>query len=147
MLFRKTDSQVTLTSRKEPSLSVIAPDVNILGTLISDGVIDFGGTIDGNIRCHTLTVRAHGTVRGDVEVENLHVYGKINGLIRAKYVHLYTGCHVEGIVMHEALTMEDGAFLDGKCKRLDKTSSSDELSIPDAPAEDVRLLDAIRLIS
>jgi cytoskeletal protein CcmA (bactofilin family) len=146
VLFPKTKN-VSVSMPKDAKLSVVAPDVNLLGTLISEGMVDFGGTIDGNIRCHTLTVRSGAAVRGDVEADILHVYGKINGLIRAKHVHLYADCHVEGIVMHEALTMEDGAFLDGKCKRLDKANHTEDKAVQDEPAANVRMFENIRLIN
>jgi|CXWL01.1.fsa_nt_gi cytoskeletal protein CcmA (bactofilin family) len=129
MLFRKTKDKSQVKAQSKPKggshaiLSVIAQDTHMLGTLISDGSIDFDGTIDGNIRCHTLTVRKNAHVKGDVTTDILNVYGKIEGLVRAKHVHLYKDCHVEGIIMHEGLIIEDGAFMDGKCKRIDKPSS------------------------
>ena len=36
---------------------IITKDMNILGNIVSDGNIDFNGTIQGNIRCNTLTIR------------------------------------------------------------------------------------------
>lgn len=137
MLFRK------IKDNGHSVLSVIAQDTNILGTLISDGSIDFDGTINGNIRCHTLTVRPQGNVVGEITVDTLHVYGKIDGLVRAKHVHLYKACHVEGIIMHEGLIIEDGAFMDGKCKRMDKPMNADEIAeeekdIP--PSHNIRLI-------
>ncbi len=137
MLFRK------IKDNGHSVLSVIAQDTNILGTLISDGSIDFDGTINGNIRCHTLTVRKQGNVTGEITVDTLHVYGKIDGLIRAKHVHLYKDCHVEGIIMHEGLIIEDGAFMDGKCKRMDKPMNADEIAEEERenpPAHNIRLI-------
>lgn len=147
MLFRKTEGKARnkVQSRGHTVLSVIAQDTHILGTLISDGSIDFDGTVDGNIRCHTLTIRSHGHVKGDVTSDIVHVYGKINGMVRARHVHLYKDCHVEGIIMHEGLIIEDGAFMDGKCKRTDKpTSDSDDLV---ETTEDISHGNNIRLIS
>jgi cytoskeletal protein CcmA (bactofilin family) len=126
-MFRRTkNKQPAKTSAAKPAargssvLSVISQDTHILGTIISDGNIDFDGTVDGNIRCQNLNVRKNAVIKGDVTAELLNVYGKINGLVRAKQVNLYKDCYVEGIVMHEGLIIEEGAFLDGKCKRMDK---------------------------
>jgi len=126
-MFRKTkDKHPAKTPAAKPAargssvLSVISQDTHILGTIISEGNIDFDGTVDGNIRCHNLNVRKNAVIKGDVTAELLNVYGKINGLVRAKQVNLYKDCYVEGIVMHEGLIIEEGAFLDGKCKRMDK---------------------------
>ena len=156
MIFRKTETTQPPT-RRETRLSVIAADVNVLGTLLSDGMMDFGGTIDGNIRSHTLTVRATATVRGDIEADTVHIYGNVSGTIQAKNVNLYSGCRVEGIIVHEKLAMEDGAFLDGSCRRMDKPAitSHNPITLPDffrtdeenEPAPAVNPLKNIRLIS
>ena len=149
MAFLKTN-ETTKTPSKTQSravaiLSVIAQDTNILGALISDGSIDFDGTIDGNIRCHTLTIRKNGNVKGDVNAQILHVYGKVNGVINAKTVNLYADCYVEGVVIHENLSIETGAFLDGKCKRMDKANNNYEET--DSFTSDISAPSTIRLIS
>ncbi len=136
---------VKTAPRSVAILSVIAHDTNILGSLVSEGSVDFDGKIDGNIRCHTLTVRKNGYVKGDIDADIVHVYGKTEGIIRAKNVNLYADCHVEGIILHDNISIENGAFIDGKCKRSDKTSDfSDELEgkpyEPESPT-------TIRLIS
>ncbi len=152
-MFRRTkDKQAAKTPTAKPvargpsSLSVIAQDTHILGTIISDGNIDFDGTVDGNIRCQNLNVRKNAVIKGDVTAEILNVYGKINGLVRAKQVNLYKDCYVEGIVMHEGLVIEEGAFLDGKCKRMDKPVTR-ETPIVDPDEEIAPPGSNIRLIS
>jgi cytoskeletal protein CcmA (bactofilin family) len=160
VIFRKTNTtpsfsksgqpKVSGAGKRDQSLSVIAADVNLLGTLVSEGMMDFGGSIDGNLHANYLTIRAGARVNGDVVAESLHVYGKVVGLITAKQVHLYDGCYVEGVVMHETLTMEDGAFLDGKCKRTDKPVSGDVSTTTDSTdntsEQTKRVMDSIRLI-
>ncbi|MDX2074761.1 MAG: polymer-forming cytoskeletal protein [Alphaproteobacteria bacterium] len=100
--------------------SIITPDVHLLGNLVSEGAVDFSGTIDGNIRCETLTLRAQGTVKGEITANTVQIQGTVKGLIRAKNVHLHATCKVEGIIIHEQLSIEDGAFVDGKFKRSDR---------------------------
>src|SRR5262245_6991596 len=98
---KKADSDKT-PRKKDTIPSIITRDVNLLGNIVSDGVLDVDGTIDGNVRADTLTVRAHGIINGEVFADTLYVYGKIKGLIRARYVHLYGSCHIEGVIMHES---------------------------------------------
>lgn len=154
-MFRKKNKPDTPPSKRPSSKNsiptVISKDMHILGNLISDGAIDFNGTIDGNIRCETFTVRAEGIVKGEVTAEKVFVYGKVEGLIRAGHAHLYKSCHIEGIVMHESITIEDGAFIDGKCKRTNKPA---EQAKPKAEEEDEestaelpKIMENIRLIS
>ena len=110
----------TVLGKRGVSPSVLAADLHILGNLIGDGVIDIDGKIDGNVRAHTVNIRANGCVRGDVTAEIVHVYGEVDGTIKAKAVSLYSMARVVGLVMHETLSIEDGAFVDGQCKRTDK---------------------------
>lgn len=131
--------------------SIIAKDFNILGNVISDGVVDFDGTINGNVRCHSLNVRKNATVTGEVVAEDVFVYGKVKGIIRAKNVYLYASCHIEGIVMHETIAIEDGAYIDGKCKRTDKPESNSSSGFEGfeeiTTGGDIRMMDNIKLIS
>jgi cytoskeletal protein CcmA (bactofilin family) len=63
-------------------------------------------------------------VNGEIHADNVQVYGRVKGLIKAKTVQLHSTCCVEGIIMHEAISIEDGAIIDGKIKRTNKASSS-----------------------
>src|SRR5690606_5158548 len=91
-----------------------------LGNLISDGYIDINGQVEGNVKCLALTVREHGLIKGDVIAEMVTVQGEICGLIKARHVHLANNSRVRGVIMHESLTIEDGAFIDGQCKRTER---------------------------
>ncbi|MDE3016778.1 MAG: polymer-forming cytoskeletal protein [Pseudomonadota bacterium] len=142
----------TPVSKKESSISLITQDMNILGNIIGEGMIDFDGTIDGNIRCGSLTLRANGSIKGEVVANAVSIYGKVRGLIRAKTVHLYASANVEGIIMHEAITIEDGALVDGKFKRTNRVQTegdAGDFSFDDenaASGDDIKMLENIRLI-
>lgn len=135
--------------------SVVSCDMHILGNIISESIIDFDGTIDGNIRCNTLVLRHNGRVNGEVHAETVQVYGKVKGLIRAKLVQLHSTCCVEGIVMHEMVSIEDGAIIDGKLKRTNKAMpatshtavADEEYEETDTGGEAPRLLESLRLIA
>lgn len=156
-MFRKNNppgglSASAKNSRKEVAPSIITRDVNVLGNIVSEGNIDFDGTLNGNIRCSILTIRANGHIKGEVVADTVIVYGKIKGLIRAKHVQLCASCNVEGIVMHETISIEDGAFIDGKCKRTDKIQTSEEedesggFAFEDSADSELKVLENIRLI-
>ncbi len=131
-MFRRNSSKAesaALTgtpSVKRAVPSIISADLNILGNLVSDGLVDIDGTIDGNVKADQVTIRNNGKVRGDVSANVVHIYGEIHGIIRASSVFLYSSCRIHGIVVHQSLSVEDGAFIDGKLKRMqDRTSSAD----------------------
>lgn len=100
--------------------SILASDMNVLGNILSEGTVDIDGVVEGNVKCYHATVRKNGHVKGDVVAEIVHVYGRIQGLIKARNVHFFKGCRAEGVIMHESITIEDGAFVDGRFKRTDK---------------------------
>ena len=116
------------TGEKGRVPSVIAADFHLLGNVVSDGMIDFDGKIEGNIKCNTITVRHNAVIKGDIFAQSVLVYGRVNGVIRARSVQLFASAHVEGIIMHEHLAIEDGAFVDGKFKRADKIDEEDDMN-------------------
>ncbi len=44
--------------------------------------------------------------------------GVVRGSIRARRVHLVTGCKVVADVTHDALTIDEGASFEGHCRRV-----------------------------
>lgn len=157
---QNTTTKITKTRELIPT--IITHDVHLLGNIISDGAVDFSGTIDGNIRCDSLTLRENGTIRGEITANSVFIQGTVKGLIRAKNVNLLASCKVEGIIIHEQLAIEDGAFVDGKFKRSDRlnnTSSDDSdtdntggdqayplLTRESASTGNVKMMENIRLI-
>lgn len=152
MFLKNKSNPVTkiATTHKSGVPSIIAQDMHLIGNIVSDGILDFDGKIDGNIRCHTLNVRKNGVVNGEIVADDVFVYGKVKGIVRAKNVYLFASCHIEGIVMHESIAIEDGAFLDGKCKRTDKpegAKNSGYEGFEEITSGDIRVLENIKLIS
>ncbi len=149
-MFRKTNSKPEKPSAKKDVPSIISADFNLLGNIISDGAIDFNGRIDGNIQCHSLVIRKQGVVNGEIVAESVQVHGKVKGMIRARNVSLLPTAVVEGIIMHHAITIADGAVVDGKMKRIDKPAGDEHMDfdeLPQAEAEPMRTLEGFRLIS
>jgi cytoskeletal protein CcmA (bactofilin family) len=145
-------AKIAASHTKDSVPSMISKDFHLLGNIISDGVIDFDGKIDGNIRCHTLNVRKNAVINGEIVADDVFVYGKVKGIVRAKNAYLYNGSRIEGIVMHESIAIEDGAFLDGKLKRTDKPETKADESdgfegFEETTSGDIRVLDKIKLLS
>ena len=112
--------------------SVVANNMNVLGNIVSDGILDIDGQVDGNVRGHSVTVRPNGRIRGDLIATEVFVHGVVDGLIKAENVTVFSTATVRGTIMHESLTIEDGARVDGKLKRTER------LAIEDMRAESVR---------
>lgn len=153
-MFSRNKSKSTNSGKsvfgKKHAPSVVSADMHILGNLMSDGVVDIDGHIEGNVKCGQVTIRPNGKVQGDVVADMVQIYGEVKGLVKAKHVYLFASCRVEGTIMHETISIEDGAFVDGKFKRTDKIFIEDE-HMPTAEIEeddsDVNMLENLRLIS
>ncbi len=103
--------------------SIISPDLEIVGNLKSDGEIQIDGTVKGDIKAHMLTVGEQGKIDGSTVVETVRIFGTVNGRVQAKTVHLDKSAKVTADITHETLTIEAGAYFEGKVHRLKGASS------------------------
>src|SRR6266566_6571437 len=99
--------------------SVISAELIVKGTLISAGDVQVDGKIDGDIRASGLVIGEKAIIVGDVYAEEAVIRGRVEGSIRARKVQLCSTCHVEGNILHEALSVESGAFFEGNCRHTD----------------------------
>jgi cytoskeletal protein CcmA (bactofilin family) len=56
---------------------------------------------------------------GGVAAEDVVVRGRIIGSIRGLRVTLQAQCHVEGDIFHQGITIEQGAYFEGRSRRSD----------------------------
>jgi len=101
--------------RKAPkTASLIADDITIEGNIVGDGELHVDGVIRGDVRVPRLSVGETGHIEGSVQAEAVETRGRIVGAIVAKQVKLMGTCYVDGDITHEQLTMETGAFFQGR---------------------------------
>lgn len=124
-MFSKVEPTSTDKVLKGGVPSIVAGGLNVLGNMMSEGAIEVEGVIDGNIQCVVLTVHKSGHVKGDIFAETVFVHGKVEGIIKARNVRLSEHSHFEGVLIYEMLSVEDGAFIDGQCKNMEKVYSGD----------------------
>ena len=122
-MFSKTSKGTSTQSGSQPAVraagpSIISADLRIIGDLSSDGEIQIDGTIDGDIRTKSLLVGETANIKGEIVADRIQVHGTINGQIKARSVTLARSARVIGDILHEDLAIENGAFLEGHCKRL-----------------------------
>ena len=108
----------TMKGTDKMSPSVIGADLTVTGNLQSKGEVTVEGEIQGDIHCASLLVGETAQITGGIVAEDVVVRGKVLGSIRGNRVTLQSNSHVEGDVFHKSLAIEQGAFFEGKSRRL-----------------------------
>ncbi len=99
--------------------SILSTDFAITGDVVSEGEVQIDGKVTGDIRCTMLTIGVTGCLTGQVFADYALIRGKVDGRIRAHNVTLARTARVVGDIIHESLMIEPGAFIEGRCERLD----------------------------
>lgn len=108
--------------------SIISADLKIIGDLKCVGDIQIDGTVEGNIHSRLLIVGVGARIEGSISADTVRVSGTVHGQIKAKTVAMDKTAKVIGDVIHENLTMEAGAFLEGGVRRIEKSDPSASIS-------------------
>ena len=105
---------------KSPSTpSIISRDLRIIGDIITDGDVQIDGIIEGDVNSGSVTVGEHAVVKGCIRAQLARVRGRVDGEIYARNVALARTAKVQGDIMHESISIEAGAYLDGRCRRIE----------------------------
>lgn len=102
--------------------TIIAPDVEMKGELITDNDVRVRGTFEGVIRCNTLTLEEDSIVKGDVDAESIHVSGLLNGNATANNMMISKYGVLDGEFVAHRFGIEPGAKI-----RAANMSSPDEV--------------------
>ena len=124
--------------------SIISADLRINGDLVCSGDVQVDGWVEGDIQSRNIVIGEGATVQGGLQAETVRVCGVVNGQIKADSVVLEKTARVTGDVLHKSLAMEQGASLEGMCKRLDATAtiSTPSLKPADSKPADTKLGDS-----
>jgi len=114
----KEDSQPVVPKVPAPP-SLLSTDLVVTGDLVTDGEIQIDGQVIGDIQADVLIIGETADVNGEVFADTVRVHGRITGQIKARSVSLAKSAHVLGDILHENLAIEQGAFLEGHCRRIE----------------------------
>lgn len=101
--------------------SVIGNDLSIEGETITircKGSLKILGHIQADLHSKQLEVGRDAVVTGAIAADIVDVYGRVEGAILGARVILHTGADVEGDIMSQLLSVEEGANFDGRSKRV-----------------------------
>ena len=110
---------VPAASRKASAPSLISADLRIVGDLSCAGDIHIDGTVEGDIRSSKMLVGEGSQVHGSISADEVRVCGTVVGQIHARRIELTKTARVTGDIVHELLSIESGAHIEGNCRRMD----------------------------
>lgn len=135
----KSDASLSAQSndpaRKAPrAASLISEDITIEGSIAGEGELHVDGVIRGDVRIGRLTIGETGHIEGSVQAESVEARGRVIGTLTAKQVRLYGTAYVDGDITHEQLSVETGAFFQGRSLKFQRPAPV-ALAAPEAAKE------------
>jgi cytoskeletal protein CcmA (bactofilin family) len=94
--------------------TVIAKGLKIVGSVTAEGLVEVNGQIEGELHCTSLVIAKEAHVIGAIAAERVVVDGKVEGPVQGGHVLLKPGAYVVGDIHHQSLTIERGAYFDGR---------------------------------
>lgn len=130
----------------EQAKTIIAEDVEIVGTIKCETNVQLDGKLNGDLNCiGNALIGSTANVKGNISVNCVTVLGQVNGNIIAKdKIDLKSSAYVNGDVKARRMTVEDGVTFVGKSEvnpsgvSTPRQYSSD---ISSAPHEDSPIVD------
>jgi cytoskeletal protein CcmA (bactofilin family) len=113
--------------------SLLAADLTFEGNLIGSGDLHIDGTVRGDVKVGRLTVGETGNVEGGIQADYVEVRGRVVGAVSGKQVKLMGTAFVDGDISHEQLSIDVGAYFQGRCLQSRKSEAAPSVSAP-APA-------------
>ncbi len=119
---------------KREEIKISKQEVNVLigvgcifegNITLPEGLTRIDGEILGNVSGNGgIIVGERGTIKGNINLNQVIVYGKVEGDISAKSVELKAGSYIIGNIITEELYVEKGAIYNGQCRMGQKGAES-----------------------
>ncbi|MFM9976441.1 MAG: polymer-forming cytoskeletal protein [Sphingomonadaceae bacterium] len=111
------------------ALSFIGSEVTITGNIGGGGNLHIDGRVDGDVACSTLILGRSGQVNGNVTAEDAKIAGTVNGTVAAKALSIEASARINGDLSYDAVSVESGAQVEGRVKRLTRSDSGAALKL------------------
>ena len=96
------------------SFSVLGADVTITGNISATTELHIDGKVEGDIDCASLVQGDGSEITGEVKAETARLAGRVDGSIHARELVILRSATINGDVHYEALTVEQGAAVQGR---------------------------------
>lgn len=104
--------------------SVLAADLTFEGNIIGSGDLQLDGTVRGDVKVGRLVVGETGNVEGSIQADHVEIRGRVVGAVTGKQVKLVGTAFVDGDISHEQLSIDVGAYFQGRCLQSRKVETA-----------------------
>lgn len=104
----------TFRRTTEPIDTIISQDVVHTGNLVTKGIVNVDGVIQGDMRCERLLLGQSGEITGAVVADEAVLAGHIRGNIYADQVAVKSTARIRGDIYHKELSIEFDAVFEGR---------------------------------
>ena len=111
-----------------PAASALGAGLVFEGTISGDADLAIEGVVKGDVHVARLVVGENAVVEGNIRAGQVEVRGRVIGEIEAQAVKLAESAHVEGDITHGQLSIDVGAYFQGRCQQFRREAA------PAAPA-------------
>ena len=124
-----------MASKNASTFSVLGSDLSITGDIKASADLHIDGSVEGDIACSNLVQGETSTVSGNVEAESARLAGTVRGSITATELVILKTAKITGDVFYDALTIEQGAQVEGRFAHRDGKASSKPSAVPSGKPE------------
>ena len=122
------------------TFSVLGGDMTIRGNIEASTELHIDGRVEGDISCASLVQGEASIIEGAVQADSARLAGRVQGSVTAKELVILRTARVEGDVHYDALTIEQGAEVEGRFShRVPGKATPAHLPAADGNGEDVAL--------
>lgn len=120
----------------ENAQTTISADVQITGTIKSNGPIRIDGKLDGDLVCAAdAVIGRNAVIKGSLQVNTIIIEGSVQGNVTAKdKIDMKSTAKVHGDIVAKRLAVEDGVTFIGKSE-VNPTGAATAAPVSESPAE------------
>lgn len=104
----------TTEAMAAPGFSVFGADVSICGNVSATADLHVDGRIEGDVACTGLVQGEASEIIGAIVADTARLAGTVRGTVEARQLVILKTAHIHGDVRYEALTVEQGAVIEGR---------------------------------
>ena len=96
------------------TFSVLGADLKVKGDIAASADLHIDGRVEGDVTCTSLVQGESSEIVGAVKAESARLAGTVRGTIAVRDLVVLKSARIFGDVHYDALTIEQGAQVDGR---------------------------------